>query len=641
MHLRSGHFQAGVHSFSLTTETGPCGSEANGTKAIFHLQDAIDYSRWSVAASCHSGNEVELSICSPPDAPIGKYSLTMTQDYRTINVGEFVLLFNPWCPADAVYMPETEKLNEYILAQDGIIFRGNHKYPVSDAWNFGQFAPRILDICLRILDTNPKFLRKPEMDCSGRRNPVYVTRVVSAMINCNDDKGVLFGRWQDDYADGVSPSSWTGSVDILHCWDSKSCQPVRYGQCWVFAAVACTVLRALGIPTRVVTNFLSAHDTNANLVIERYYDENGQSQKNSGDMIWNYHCWVESWMNRPDLKAGFEGWQASDPTPQEKSEGVYCCGPVPLKAIKEGELKLKYDVPFVFAEVNADVVTYIKRKDGTQDKVKDHSQVGVKISTKSVGSDKREDITHLYKYPEGSKEERQVFMKANHQNKLLDEPQEPGLDLKIKVSPNMKKGCDFDVFAAITNNTDKPKLCRLLFSSRGAYYNGTTFGAECGKKDLLNLQLSPDEEKRVPLRLNYSKYGSAITKDNLIKLVALLIEYQTNDTKLVVRDIVLEDPEIKIKILGEPKQNRKLAAEITLQNPLSEPLDNCSFCVEGADLTGGRTIKKTIKSVGPGQEAKMKVDLTPTQGGVRKLVVDFNSTKLHDVKGYRNVIISK
>lgn len=27
-------------------------------------------------------------------------------------------------------------------------------------------------------------------------------------------------------------------------------------------------------------------------------------------------------MTRPDLKAGFDGWQASDPTPQEKSEGM-------------------------------------------------------------------------------------------------------------------------------------------------------------------------------------------------------------------------------------------------------------------------------------------------------------------------------
>lgn len=81
--------------------------------------------------------------------------------------------------------------------------------------------------------------------------------------------------------------------------------------------------------------------------------------------------------------------------------GVYCCGPIPLKAIKEGELTYKYDAPFVFAEVNADVHTFMKRKDGTTKKIISSVHVGLKISTKSVGSDRREDITHLYKYPEG------------------------------------------------------------------------------------------------------------------------------------------------------------------------------------------------------------------------------------------------
>lgn len=81
--------------------------------------------------------------------------------------------------------------------------------------------------------------------------------------------------------------------------------------------------------------------------------------------------------------------------------GVYCCGPVPLRAIKEGELLFKYDAPFVFAEVNADVVTFKREKDGSTSRVTYSATVGQKISTKSVGSDAREDITHLYKYPEG------------------------------------------------------------------------------------------------------------------------------------------------------------------------------------------------------------------------------------------------
>jgi len=39
-----------------------------------------------------------------------------------------------------------------------------------------------------------------------------------------------------------------------------------------------------------------------------------------------------------------------------KTLGKYQTGPAPLRAIKEGNVKLKYDVPFIFAEVNADTV---------------------------------------------------------------------------------------------------------------------------------------------------------------------------------------------------------------------------------------------------------------------------------------------
>lgn len=59
-------------------------------------------------------------------------------------------------------------------------------------------------------------------------------------VNCNDDQGVLMGRWDNNYGDGISPMFWIGSVDILRRWKNYGCQNVKYGQCWVFAAVACT-----------------------------------------------------------------------------------------------------------------------------------------------------------------------------------------------------------------------------------------------------------------------------------------------------------------------------------------------------------------------------------------------------------------
>lgn len=46
------------------------------------------------------------------------------------------------------------------------------------------------------------------------------------------------------------------------------------------------VLRCLGIPTRVVTNYNSAHDQNSNLLIEYFRNEFGEVQGDKSEMIW-------------------------------------------------------------------------------------------------------------------------------------------------------------------------------------------------------------------------------------------------------------------------------------------------------------------------------------------------------------------
>lgn len=72
--------------------------------------------------------------------------------------------------------------------------------------------------------------------------------MVSLQINSNDDNGVLNGNWSENYLDGVNPAEWTGSVAILKQWHAAGCQPVRYGQCWVFAAIMCTGRERNGPP---------------------------------------------------------------------------------------------------------------------------------------------------------------------------------------------------------------------------------------------------------------------------------------------------------------------------------------------------------------------------------------------------------
>lgn len=53
------------------------------------------------------------------------------------------------------------------------------------------------------------------------------------------------------------------------------------------------------------------------------------------------------------------------------------------------------------------------------------------------------------------------------------------------------------------------------------------------------------------MRLNYSKYGDQLSEDGLIRLAALLFDYSTREPVLVVRNIVLEDPEIKVRVRTE------------------------------------------------------------------------------------------
>lgn len=47
-----------------------------------------------------------------------------------------------------------------------------------------------------------------------------------------------------------------------------------------------------------------------------------------------------------------------------------------MAAIKEGNLEVRYDAAFVFAEVNADVVHWIVYADGRREKVRAESPPG-------------------------------------------------------------------------------------------------------------------------------------------------------------------------------------------------------------------------------------------------------------------------
>lgn len=325
------HFNRPFHSkkdsITFVAETGPAPKELLGTRATFLLTQDRQGKGWSASDFTVHANSLDVSLFTPPSAVIGSYSLKMEisqgpSHSTTHPLGTFILLFNPWSAEDDVYLPSETLLQEYIMMDYGFVYKGHERFITPWPWNYGQFEEDIIDICFEILNKSLYFLKNPSKDYSQRNDVVYICRVVSAMINSNDDSGVLQGNWGEDYSRGVSPLEWTGSVAILRQWAARGGQPVKYGQCWVFAAVMCTVMRCLGVPTRVVSNFRSAHNSDANLTIDTYYDQHAEmlpTQKR--DKIWNFHVWNECWMIRKDLPPGYNGWQVLDPTPQQTSSG--------------------------------------------------------------------------------------------------------------------------------------------------------------------------------------------------------------------------------------------------------------------------------------------------------------------------------
>lgn len=81
---------------------GPQASEALRTKAVFQTSELTVDDSWTAVKEAQTENATTVSLTSPPDAVIGRYQLSARvssrRKHNDLKLGEFVLLFNPWCP---------------------------------------------------------------------------------------------------------------------------------------------------------------------------------------------------------------------------------------------------------------------------------------------------------------------------------------------------------------------------------------------------------------------------------------------------------------------------------------------------------------------------------------------------------------
>jgi transglutaminase-like putative cysteine protease len=325
----------------------------------------------------HKGHCFRLLL--PSSLPVGDYGLwvtrkcsgKMTTDFMT----QVTVIFNgvPTLGSDSVRMKRDRTLTtseewEYLYNNLGFLWVGQ----TGIVWDYAVRSNTV---------KKARTLLEQRMNNEERNSPVLYARALTRLTgDPRTSDRVLEGRWTGEYADGVDPKFWRGSDLILEKWLAEKL-PVRYGQCWVFAALLTTLLRSIGIPSRTVTNYESHHDRGVlGPRKERQYDQIQQRDES----VWNFHVWTEAWLERQDLGQPFD-WNVVDATPQEPSPlaagNHFQTGPAYLPYIKAGYGHANYDTKFVMAEVNSSRLCSVSGE-------LLQNEIGVAILTKYPGLDK-------------------------------------------------------------------------------------------------------------------------------------------------------------------------------------------------------------------------------------------------------------
>ncbi|XP_048578578.1 protein-glutamine gamma-glutamyltransferase 4 isoform X2 [Nematostella vectensis] len=634
---------------TLDLATGTRPDQSKGT--LLRLRDSTETAPWSwgMQITRVDGDRVSMQVTSPADAAIGRYELLVETELKDPKPDgelkrkkfkDIIVLFNAWCKDDAVYMEDQSHREEYVLNDYGRIWVGH--WSNSRPWKFGQFEAVSLETALKLLDN---------LNGDARRIPKEVCRRVSQMVNSNDeDGGILEGRWAEEYPDGTFPWTWTGSVKILEEYARKN-STVKYGQCWVFSGVVTTLSRALGIPTRSVTNFDSAHDTDGSLTIDTHFDEEGEpiALLNS-DSNWNYHVWNESYFSRPDLPAAeFSGWQAYDATPQERSDGIFRCGPCPLTAVKNGDVHIPHDTGFVFAEVNGDRCYWMVYENGHKELINVQKEVfGTNISTKAVGSNEREDITELYKHKEGSPEERKAVERAlrargQHDYPSIVKPKD--VTFSYEVQSDVVIGSDFYVIVKANNKGSEKRSVDISITVKSAMYTGRNTH-DVAKLLRQRVELEPNHpympDKEIQLIVKAQDY---VTQDRMLDDEFLIyfhseVHPPSNDSADAsstsyarghMETVVLTMPELQQK-QNEVyhKVDEDFEVEFFFVNPLPIPLTGICFQLDCKDLTPGELTRKLESPVQPNEKASILVTFKSIKKGTKEVDVTVTTDQISE-----------
>ncbi|XP_058593980.1 protein 4.2 isoform X4 [Neofelis nebulosa] len=644
------HFQAPVHTFlstlkkvALIAQTGEQPSKANKTQATFPISSMGDRKWWSAVVEDRDAQSWNISVTTPTDAIIGHYSLLLqVLGKKSFPLGRFTVLFNPWAREDAVFLERESQRTEYVLNQNGLIYLGTADCIQEEPWDFGQFEVDVIDLSLHLLSMDK------QVEEWG--NPVHVAHILGASLHAFMEKRVLPTPQTHTIQEAALLNKRRGSVPILRQWLTGQGRPVYDGQAWVFAAVACTVLRCLGIPARVVTTFASAQGTGGRLFVDEYYNEEGlQNGEGQRGRIWIFQTSTECWMTRPALPQGYDGWQILHPNAHSGGGVLESCDLVPVRAVKEGILGLTPAVSDLFASVNASCVVWKCCEDDTLELTNSNTKyVGNNISTKSVGSDRCEDITQNYKYPEGSFQEKEVLERV--QKERMEHEKDSGIHpprlktaeplyLFLEAPSSLCLGGNAQFSVILVNPTDEEKAVELAIGVQAMYYNGILAAKLWKNKLFLTLGANMVYETTTN-SLSFSCFEQSPPENSFLRLTAIATATQSESSLscFAQEDIAICRPRLVIEMPETTEQYQLLKASVSVHNFLDVPMQDCVISIFGRGLIY-REKRYRLASVRPRKTLYTQFQFTPTQVGPQRLTVEMDCDMFQNQTNYRNITV--
>ena len=220
--------------------------------------------------------------------------------------------------------------------------------------------------------------------------------------------------------------------------------------------------------------------------------------------------------------------------------------------------------------------------------------------TKAIGSGKREDVTERYKYPEDSKEERDVmktamkyssqrFSSAGLAKRLLgamvndSNGTEDAIQLEIKCDEELTLGTTFQIEVVVT--------CASAVSSvevtgklvlRDSDYTGRDMATL--KVTPFAIKLEPRESKSIIVPLEYGEYKTMDTHKTNLRAICTAEVKGSDRTYFKLKNFHLSVPAIELSVV-EHSTSGPIAVQVDLSNPLPVPLTGGRFVVEGSRYT--------------------------------------------------------